>query len=456
MTFCEKYDIMIIIFIWEAFFMKIKKLAAILAAFSIGITVIPVTENILPETSIFARADEEIPTSGTCGAEGNEENVTWHFDEATGILTIAGVGKMKDYDPSETEKYWYDFVDKITEVIIENGVTYIGFFAFASCSNLTSVTLPDSVTSIGERAFAFDSGLTSVTLPDSVTNIGDGAFYGCSSLTSVTIPDGVTSIGFGTFCVCTSLTSVTLPDSVTSIGPDAFHGCGELASITLPDGVTSIGDGAFYWCGSLAFVTIPDSVTYIGYNAFWETPWLYAQLNTQPFAIANHIIFSSNSGICTGDIVIPDGVTTIGCTAFDFCTGLSSVILPDSVTRIDDHAFEGCSGLTSITIPDSVTYIDEDAFDLFFEGTIYGYENSAAQAYAEKRGYSFQSIGTAPEHIQGDADGDGAFSVADIIALQKFLLNAGSLKNDKNCDYLKDDIIDIYDLALMKNALLAQ
>ena len=299
--------------------MKIKKLAAILAMFSIGITAMPVTENILPETSIFVRAEEEIPTSGICGTYGeNEADVKWDFDEFTGTLTISGTGGITDYPT------WGEFSDKIIEVIIENGVTSIGNSAFYGCSSLTSVTIPESVTSIGEDAFR-DTGLTSVTIPDSVTSIGNSAFSGCENLISITIPG-----------------------SVINIGSNAFSGCKSLTSVTIEN---------------------PD------------------------------------------------------CEIYNY-----------SSTFCNDDAGE----------------------DNFFTGTIYGYENSTAQAYAEMWDYNFQIIGTAPESIQGDADGDGAFSVADIIALQKFLLNAGSLKNDKNCDYLKDDIIDIYDLALMKNALLAQ
>ena len=74
----------------------------------------------------------------------------------------------------------------------------------------------------------------SVILPDGLTNIGDFAFFGCSSLASVTIPDSVTSIGNGAFEYCTSLSSVTIPDSVTSIGTDAFQGCNSLTTLYIP------------------------------------------------------------------------------------------------------------------------------------------------------------------------------------------------------------------------------
>ena len=110
----------------------------------------------------------------------------------------------------------------VTNLVVSDGVTSIGNYAFSGCSSLTSITIPDSVTSIGDSAFYVCSGLTSITLPDSVTSIGYGAFEGCIRLTSISIPDSVTSIEKETFHSCSGLTSIMIPDSVTSIGKSAF------------------------------------------------------------------------------------------------------------------------------------------------------------------------------------------------------------------------------------------
>ena len=209
----------------------------------------------------------ELPTSGKCGAEGNESNVTWVFDDVSGTLTISGSGAMEDYKYASGTP-WGGNKDGIKSVTIEPGVASIGNSAFSDCSSLTSVTIPDSVTSIGDSTFKGCTSLTLITIPDSVTSIGIGAFYNCTSLTSVTIPDSVTSIGIGTFYNCTKLTSVTIPDSVTSIGNWAFSNCTSLTSVTIPDSVKSIGDLAFFDCTSLTSVTIPYSVTSIGNRAF--------------------------------------------------------------------------------------------------------------------------------------------------------------------------------------------
>ena len=190
------------------------------------------------------------------------QDITWALNNGT--LTISGTGPMEDYSIADVGAPWYGDRDSITEVVIEDGVTRIGFRAFEGCSGMTGVTIPDSVTSIGAGAFNGCSSLTSVTIPNSVTSIGEQAFFYCTSLTSVTIGDGVTSIGGQAFQGCSNLTGITIPNNLTSIEKQTFTGCSSLTGITIPDGVTSIGGGAFYDCGSLMSVTIPASVTFIG------------------------------------------------------------------------------------------------------------------------------------------------------------------------------------------------
>ena len=165
--------------------------------------------SLLPATALAA----DVVTSGTCGAEGDGSNLTWTLD-SDGVLTISGSGDMGNY--VSTSPWGRDV--RVKSVIITDGVTSIGNWAFARCTSLSSVTIPNSVTSIGESAFYGCESLTSVTIPDSVTSIGESAFRDCASLTSVTIPDSVTNIGWYAFDNCTSLTSVTIPDSVTNIG----------------------------------------------------------------------------------------------------------------------------------------------------------------------------------------------------------------------------------------------
>ena len=63
-----------------------------------------------------------------------------------------------------------------------------------------------------------------------------------------------------------------------------------------------------------------------------------------------------------GDVIIPDGVTSIS-RAFAFCETLKSVSLPFGITSIESHAFWNCENLITVTLPDSITLIDDWAFD---------------------------------------------------------------------------------------------
>ena len=137
-----------------------------------------------------------------------EDNLTWKL-YADGTLNISGKGAMKDYSYDSNQSPVYNN-SNVKKVVIEDGVTSIGAYAFYECSSLTSITIPDGVTSIGKYAFYNCSGLTSITIPDSVTSIGNYTFNGCSSLTSITIPDGVNSIGYDVFKNCTNLKTISL------------------------------------------------------------------------------------------------------------------------------------------------------------------------------------------------------------------------------------------------------
>lgn len=180
---------------------------------------------------------------------------------------------------------------------------------------------------------------------------------------------------------------------------------------------------------------------------------------------------------CSGDIIIPDSVTSIGEMAFSSCKGLTSIEIPDSITSIGYCAFSHCLGLTSITIPNSVTSIGMFAFwscegltsikilnpecDIYDSSstisdtaTIYGYENSTAQEYAKKYGNKFVVIVSEPI-LAGDANGDSTVNVADAVMLQKWLLGiSDELTCWQNVDLCKDERIDVFDLIILKRLLI--
>ena len=361
--------------------------------------------------------DKKVKTVTNVFNEGEWKNSTESGGggEQSGAIKIIerSIKEVSDEDLKGITKignYAFYYYTDLTSITIPDSVTSIGSSAFSGCTGLTSIKIPDSVTSIGNGAFKGCSSLTRITIPDSVTEVGDEVFYGCKALNSITIPDSVTSIGDSVFALCSSLTSIKIGNSVTSIGERAFNGCSSLTGITIPNGVTSIDDYTFSNCSSLTSITIPNSVTSIGERAFNGCSSLtsitmpnsvtsigdYAFSNcsslkgvyitdlvkwcgisfgsryTNPLYYAHQLYLN---GTLITDLVIPEGVTSIGSWAFYYCNSLTSVTIPDSVTSIGSSAFNDCTGLTNITISDSVTSIGDYAFyncknltDVYYNG----------------------------------------------------------------------------------------
>lgn len=265
----------------------------------------------------------------------------------------------------------------LQSVVIPEGVTSIGNDAFLNCKNLHSVTVPESVTSIGNSAWKNCQNLQNITIPDDVTFIGDGAFLGCNKLTdsnemiivknilfgyygketNVIIPDGITAIGCNAFYGCANLQSVTIPCGVVSVGEYAFCGCANLQSVTLPDSLTSIGDYAFLECKNLQNINFPASLISIGEGAFRLCNRL---ADTDGFVIVGNILFNYFGN--ETNVAIPDNITLIGKRAFYDCLHLKNITLPNSVTAIESEAFSGCANLQSLTISDGVSFIGKGAF----------------------------------------------------------------------------------------------
>ena len=219
----------------------------------------------------------------------------YKFTASTGELKIFGTGDMTDYTYNTMP--WYSYKSYITSLVIENEVTSIGDYAFYGCSGLTSVTIGNSVKKIGTSAFCC-SWLNSITIPDSVTEIGSSAFEGCSWLDSITISDKVTYIGSYAFNLCSGLTSINVDENNTNY--------------------KSI-DGILYYYDGKTLIQCP--------------------------------------GGKTGEVNIPDSVTEIGSSAFEGCSGLTSVTYKGTSDpgASSSNVFDGCNQLKAVNVPSNYT-----------------------------------------------------------------------------------------------------
>ena len=292
--------------------------------------------------------------SGECG-----ENLTWVFDEDTGTLTISGSGNMEDYS-SASYQPWYGFSEKITRVVVEEGVTYIGNDAFSACYGLVSAELPESLTEIGYNAFYECGSLKEITIPDAVTCLGSRVFYECKALTQVKLPAGITEIPWDLFSGCSRLKSVEIPEKVTAIRSYAFYNCSGLADVTIPDGVIEIEVGAFSFCTSLTSIEIPDSVTLLDEFVFDSCTKLASVKLPANIRKISTALFQGCAGLKS--VVIPERVVRIENNAFFGCSSLTSLDIPEGVTGVGELAFAGCTGLTAVVIPERVTGIGESTF----------------------------------------------------------------------------------------------
>lgn len=260
----------------------------------------------------------------------------------------------------------------LTEIEISKGVTSIGDAAFAYCSKLTSIKISEGVETIGKQAFLNCQSLATIEFPSTVIEIGKGAFEWCTSLTNIEIPKGVTTIEYSTFSGCTSLSNVTIPEGVTTISFGAFSNCTSLNSIVLPESLCTIYEQAFY-ATNLSSVEIPKNVDFIQGDVFRNCTNLKSinvSVENTAYKSVDGVLFDSAmtemlkypEGKEDAEYEIPNGITSIGECAFEYCTNLKSVVISEGVLSIGYGAFRDCTSLVNIVIPEGVTGISIEAF----------------------------------------------------------------------------------------------
>ena len=302
---------------------------------------------ILPE-GVFANVTSRDTQYITAGAEGNVAHV---LDlRTTGYIEIS-----KDTFKNNSS------IDKFIAPDVTNFT--IGESAFDSCANLATLDL-SAVTgslTINARAFA-NTPITSITWPSSscTVTINDGgtvggAFEDCTSLTSVSLPLGLTKLGDGAFKGCTSLVTVTISSTIgiTSIGDYAFYNCDDLDTFDFSKltALETIGAGAFQNTGEInnsGNIVLPDTLTSVGASAFSGSGIV-------------SIVFESNDSIALGE------------SAFASCTSLETVRFSDPDCDWEEYnlsVFNGCTSLEELQLPSTFNannQIYESATDFFIQ-----------------------------------------------------------------------------------------
>jgi len=237
--------------------------------------------------------------NGTC----DNENLTWSYNTDTKTLafTLTGASAIiPDYDLNKTP--WKDYREEAEYLLIPEGVTGIGTYAFHGFEALTEVHMPQSVYYIEQYSFQDCIGLHVFTMGDAVTTIGSHAFSCCYSLTTLAVPNSATDLKYQAF------------EWVPNV---------------------SYADGRMEDCGARCV------------NGYVENDMVYEN-NTKR-------VLAACSAFRTGEVVVDPAVTTVNERAFDHCVHLTSVVFGDGVTTIGRYALDNCPGMESITLGSGIT-----------------------------------------------------------------------------------------------------
>ncbi len=323
-------------------------------------------------------------TSGRLG-----DNLTWAL--TGGTLSISGDGAMPaSLSAAANLQPWVSVKDRITAVVIEDGVTTIGIGAFEGCSGIKTVTIGKGVTLI--RNFAFrNSVLTSLIIPESVAEMETDAFTGANKLEEV-IFNAINCAGFDPLLApppfmstkCPALKNVIIGEAVIKIPDYVFMNVTALTSLTIGMGVTEIGKGSFWGCSNLPFIVIPDKVQKIDYRAFYQCTGVTS------IALGNELSeigIAAFAGSKITELTIPENVSKIRHASFGesprlekvnfnarSCENvdvdspfnksgvLETIIVGDNVRLIPSHFAAGLTGLESVTLGSRINTIGYGAF----------------------------------------------------------------------------------------------
>lgn len=261
----------------------------------------------------------------------------------------------------------------IVSFVIEEGVGQIGDYTFLGAENLKSVHIPSTVYHITEKAFYGCNNLETVTISQDnpCFTIEDGIIYNKNKTilirclpgknTKVEIPNTVTEIEEYAFMGCSKLKgTLTVPGSIKKISEHAFERCTSEIPLVLEEGIESIEARAFSNSHFIGNLTIPNSVTQIRWEAFFNCEKFNGKLNLGKVEYIATGAFANCSGF-TGDLVIPEELSSINPKTFQNCTGFDGKLyVGQKGISIDIYAFLNCIKIKEIV--GKISSLSEGAF----------------------------------------------------------------------------------------------
>lgn len=280
---------------------------------------------------------------------------------------------------TESNRAFQDGAYYITDVVLNEGITSIGWGSFRNLQMLVTLKLPSTLTRIEDEAFTGCSFIEIINnsplkLTLGSANYGHVAENACVIVTDESkrgdfdkVYDGMKYyentyqnklVALGFEDPETAPSTLTFKEGTVGTGYLAFYDCDNITNIVFPDGNFAVGNGAFSSCDGLQEISIPAGVN-LGYGAFNFSGLKRVTLPEGMVTINTNLF-----GGCVKltEINIPSTVKTIGDDAFSGCSALENIKLPSSLTRIGDQAFSNCDKVTDLKIPENVTYIGSNAF----------------------------------------------------------------------------------------------
>ena len=304
---------------------------------------------------------------GNCGDQGN--NVTYSWDPTTKTLTFSGSGRMADF--SENSQPWNTCAGATTVeyVVVGEGITYIGKYAFNHYYNLYGVDIASTVTEIGKDAFGYTSGLAYVrfkgtTLPKLENN---NVFHNAPEYRKFLVNKSYVIPTDGKW-------DPNTPDDGTD-QPRKY--------INEIDG--SCGNHVWYKInnGELSVMGWGDMTNYTEEN---RAPWDSAASSFTTLSIEGRVSHIGNYAFRNFNnitsVTIPNTVEKIGKYVFHNCNTLTAITLPNSLTTINDHAFNGCAALKSIVLGSGLKAIGGAFSGCTAVSDIHCYANPTTLAWA--------------------------------------------------------------------------